>query len=135
MNGKSSLIVIALVFILPVLLYMAIKSPEEQLSSAAIAEATGKPKVLQFSQLMCSECKKLEGIMKPIKPEYKSKVVFVKINISDGRPETGNLMKKYNVNVVPTLVFMHKDGTIFKVTEGAVPAGQLKGYLDSIINE
>lgn len=133
MNGKNSLLTIILVFALPILLYMVVKAPKEHLSNAAMAEASGKPKVLQFSQQMCSECNELEGIFAPIKSEYKDKIIFVKINVADGTPETGALMKKYSVRVVPTLVFMRKDGTIFKVTEGAMPAGQLKGYLDSII--
>ena len=135
MNGKTSLVVIILAFVLPVVLYMAMKSPQESMSGAAVAEAAGKPKVLWFSQLMCSECKKLKGIMQPIEPEYKDRVVFVHIDVADGRQETSALMRQYGVNVVPTLVFIKKDGTVLKVTEGALPAGQLKGYLDSIINE
>ena len=135
MNQKTSLVVIVLAFAIPILLYMAFKAPQETMSGAAVAETTNMPKVLQFSQQMCSECKKLEGIMGPVKSEYKGKVVFVKIDVAHRSSETSALMQKYNVNVVPTLVFMKKDGTVYKVTEGAMPAAQLKGYLDSIINE
>ena len=133
MNRKSSLLVILLVFALPVLLYYVLKAPKEHFSSKALAEAANKPKVLHFSQVMCSECRKLEGIMKPVEEEYKGKVVFIDIDVADRTPETQALMQKYNVRVVPTLVFINKNGQIVKVTEGAMPKEELEGYLDSII--
>ena len=42
-------------------------------------------------------------------------------------------MKKYNVRVVPTLVFINKKGQVIKVTEGAIPKQEIEGYLNSII--
>ena len=132
MNRKSSLLIIFLVFALPVLLYYVIKAPKENVSLAALAEAVNQPKVLHFSQVMCSECRKLEGIMKPVEAEYKGKVVFVDIDVANRTPETQALMQKYNVRVVPTLVFINKKGQVVKITEGAMPKEELEGYLDSI---
>lgn len=132
MNRKSSLLVILLVFALPVLLYYVIKAPKESISSAALAQAVNQPKLLHFSQTMCSECKKLEGYYGQIKQEYQEKVVFVDIDVADGKPETNALMQKYNVRVVPTLVFINKKGQVVKVTEGAIPKEEIERYLDSI---
>jgi len=42
-------------------------------------------------------------------------------------------MKKYNVRVVPTLVFINKNGQVVKVTEGAIPKEEIERYIDSII--
>ncbi|OGH96930.1 MAG: hypothetical protein A2039_01030 [Candidatus Melainabacteria bacterium GWA2_34_9] len=132
MNRKSSLLVILLVFALPILLYYAIKGPnKESFSAAALAEAN-KPKVLHFSQAMCSECKKLEGYYGQIKQKYQGKVVFIHIDVADGTPQTQSLMQKYNVKVVPTLVFINKNGQVVKVTEGAIPQEEIERYLDSI---
>lgn len=132
MNRKSSLLVILLIFALPVLLYYVTKSPKENSASAALAEAANKPKVLHFSQVMCSECRKLEGIMKPVEEEYKNKVVFVHIDVANRTPETTALMQKHKVRVVPTLVFVNKKGQVIKTTEGAIPKEELERYLDSI---
>lgn len=132
MNRKSSLLVIILIFALPVMLYYVLKAPKENLSSAALAEAANQPKVLHFSQTMCSECKKLEGYYVPIKQKYQGKVVFIEIDVANGASETQTLMQKYNVRVVPTLVFINKNGKVIKVTEGAIPQEELEGYLNSI---
>lgn len=135
MNRKSSLFIILLIFALPVLLYFVTRSPKEISSAAALAEAANKPKVLHFSQVMCSECRKLEGIMTPVETEYKNKVVFVDIDVADRNAETEALMQKYNVRVVPTLVFIDKKGKVVKRTEGAMPKEELEGYLDNISDE
>jgi thioredoxin 1 len=131
MNKKTSLFIF-LIFALPVLLFYLIKAPKDNSSSIALAEAANKPKILHFSQTMCSECKKLEGYYGQIKQKYQGKVLFVDIDIADGTPKTQSLMRKYNVRVVPTLVFINKNGKIVKVTEGAIPKEEIEGYLDSI---
>jgi len=132
MNRKSSLLVILLIFALPVMLYYVLKAPKESFSSAALAEAANQPKVLHFSQTMCSECKKLEGYFKPTEQKYQGKIVFIHIDVAERTPETTALMQKYNVKVVPTLVFINKNGKVIKVTEGAIPQEELEGYLNSI---
>ena len=132
MNRKSSLLIILLVFAFPVLLYYVTRSPKESISSTALAEATNQPKVIHFSQTMCSECRKLAGYYGSIEQEYKGKVLFVDIDVADGTPETQSLMQKYNVRVVPTLVFINKNGKIVKVTEGAIPKEEIERCIDSI---
>jgi thioredoxin 1 len=134
MNKKANLLIIFLVFALPIFLYLAVKAPQENLSSAALAEAKNVPTVLQFSQEMCSECKKLETVMTPIKSEYQGKVNFVKIDVSRSNPQTQALISKHKVRVVPTLVFLNKKGKIVKRTEGSMSKEELKGYLNSICN-
>lgn len=134
MNRKSSLLIIILVFALPVLLYYATRSHREGISTASsVAEAANKPKVLHFSQQMCSECRTLEGIMQPVENEYKNQVVFVHIDVSDRQPANEALIQKYKVRVVPTLVFINKNGKVIKRTEGSMPKEELEGYLNSII--
>lgn len=133
MDNKKSLLIILLVFALPVMLYYVLKSPKETVSAAALAQAANQPKVLHFSQTMCSECRKLEGYYGQIKQKYQGKVVFIDIDVADGSSETQSLMKQYNVRVVPTLVFINKNGKIVKVTEGAIPQEEIEGYINSII--
>jgi thiol:disulfide interchange protein len=73
--------------------------------------------------------------MRPVEQKYKNKVAFVDIDVANRTPETQALMRKYNVRVVPTLVFINKQGQVVKVTEGSMPKQQLEGYLDSISND
>lgn len=135
MNKRSSLLIIFLVFALPVLLYFATRAAKENPASMANAEVSGKPKVLHFSQEMCSECRKLQGVMTPVEAEYKNKVVFVHIDVANRNPSNEALIQKYSVRVVPTLVFIDKNGKMVQRTEGSMPKEELENYLNRICNE
>lgn len=134
MNRKLNLVIIVLIFALPILFYMATRSYKQN-SSSIDAEAANKPKVLHFSQQMCSECRKLEGVMKPVEEEYKGKVNFVDIDVAQDTPQNAALMQKYSVRVVPTLVFIDKNGKVINRTEGSMSKEELERNLDSICNE
>lgn len=135
MNQKTSVFIIFLIFALPILLYFVVKGPGE-LSSSSIAEAKAAnyPKVLHFSQSMCSECRDLEKIMKPVEEEYSNKINFVHLDVSKETSQIQDLVKKYNVKVVPTLVFINKKGKVVNKVEGSMPKETLEGYLDRICN-
>ena len=60
MKEKLSLLVIALILILPVTFYAIFKAPE---NNGALEAAVGKPIVLEFSSPMCSECQKLKKVL------------------------------------------------------------------------
>jgi len=135
MNKKSGMFIIFMIFALPILLYFVTKGPaDSQTLSIADAQAANKPKVLHFSQVMCSECRELEKVMNPVEQEYKNKINFVNIDVSQGTTQTQALMRKYNVRVVPTLVFINKNGTVTDRTEGSMPKEKLEEYLNKICN-
>ncbi len=133
MNKKLNLVIILVILAVPALMYHFAKAPSENNASIAIA-GINKPVLLQFSSLMCHDCKKLEKEIQPLKIKYQDKVVFRKINVSNRTAEVNQLIKKYNVNVVPTLVFIDKNGTTIKITEGYLPKIKLETYLDRMIN-
>ena len=135
MNKKTSILVIFLIFAIPILLYFIIKNPHDN-SAISMADTKGvnKPRVLHFSQAMCSECRRLETVMKPVEEEYSGKIKFVDIDVSEGNRQTQELVSKYNVRVVPTLVFMDKNGKTVDRTEGSMTKETLEGYLNKLCN-
>ncbi len=113
-------------------LYYFMHSPTGSESGYAAA-TQGKAKVLQFSQAMCYDCKRIEKEIAPLRtdPQYKT-ITFQKVDVSSGTPTVQQLVRQYNVDVVPTLVFFDKNGTVQGRIQGYVPQSQIKGYLDRI---
>ncbi len=131
---KSSTIAILVIFILPLALYYFFKTPDENnISNAAVA--ANMPKVMQFSSTMCYDCKKLEREIAPLRQEYSGKVVFQKYNVSTRTARVNQLIEQYDINVVPTLIFLDKNGGFVRKTEGYVQKTQLKIYLNEVISK
>jgi thioredoxin-like negative regulator of GroEL len=133
MNKKSLFIMLA-ILIVPIIIYYTVNSRSTENSSVNAAVACNKPTVIDFSSTMCMECKALAKNLDPLIPQYQDKINFQKVIVNSGSALNDSLMKKYNVNVVPTLVFLDKNGKIVRRTEGSMPQSQLKEYLDKLAN-
>lgn len=98
------------------------------------AVAAGKPTVIKFASAMCLDCKKMESVFNEVMPAYNDKVVYEKINAQSNDSTTQSMIEKYNVTLVPTVVFLKKDGSVYKKTEGAYSKQELEKYLKDIID-
>jgi len=129
---KSSLIAILAIFIIPLALYYFLKTPVGCESCCAIADP-GKAKVLQFTSPMCYDCKRIEQEIAPLRssPEYSS-IIFQKYNVSQQSSTVSQLITSYNVDVVPTLVFLDKNGTQQCKIQGYATKQRLRECLDRI---
>ena len=132
MNNKLNFLIIALIMILPVMLYTIFKAPNQ--NSFAIHAAAGKPMVIKFSSPMCGECKKLDKVLDVVEPKYHDKVIFEKISITSNSPEVQEKVQKYHVNVVPTMIFIDKKGNTVKKIEGSLSESELQKDLESLTN-
>ncbi len=128
---KSNIAIILIIFILPIVLYSFFKPSLEKNFSVAVANQN-LPKVLQFTSAMCHDCQRIEQELISIRPEYKNIIIFQKIDIGTRTQQVNELMKKYNVTVVPTLVFLDKNGDFIRKIEGYVPGPKLKVHLDEL---
>jgi thioredoxin-related protein len=133
--NKKSLILILSILIIPIVLYYTVGPKNAVTSNASVAATCDKPTVLDFSSTMCMECKAIAKNLDPLEPQYQDKINFQKIIVNSGGDLNDSLMKKYKVNVVPTLVFLDKNGKIVRRTEGSMPKSELKGYLDKLVND
>jgi len=95
-------------------------------------QTNAKPRVLKFSSPMCSDCKKVQTELVGVIPDYKDAVTFEEINVTDGSKESAAAVKDYKVTVVPTLIFVSKDGKIVKRTEGFLTQSEIRTHLDNI---
>lgn len=105
--------------ILPVCLLLLI-SPV--LSTAGTEEENdSKIKVtfVELGSVRCIPCKKMQPVMKAIEEEYgeEVKVVFHDVWTDEGKP----FAKKYKIRLIPTQVFLDKDGKEYFRHEGFFP--------------
>jgi len=74
---------------------------------------------LEIGSVRCIPCKKMQPIIKEIEEEYagKVKVVFYDVWTDAGKPYG----KKYGIRVIPTQIFLDKDGKEYFRHEGYFP--------------
>lgn len=132
---KNWIIALAILIIPMVTYYVLDKTHSDKAAFEANAQSTySKPVVIKFASPMCLDCKKLEGVMNEVMPAYADKVTYQKINAQSNDENTQALIKKYTVTLVPTMVFLKKDGALYKRTEGYMPKSQLEKILKGLIN-
>ena len=126
---KKTLIIAALIFVLPLVVYGVMSNRQSAVSETAIASA-GMPKLIKFSSPMCSDCQKMEVIIDEVDDEYDERVDFVEISVNNNSKEVRDLIRKYNVKLVPTMVFLNSNGEQVARVEGAIPKEQVVYYLE-----
>jgi thioredoxin 1 len=90
---------------------------------------TAKPEAtfIELGSVNCIPCKAMQLVMKEIEKEYagKVKVIFYDVWTEEGRPYAG----KYKIRVIPTQVFLDKDGKEFYRHEGFFPKEEIAKIL------
>ena len=78
---------------------------------------------VELGSVNCIPCRMMQPIMKEIEKEYKDqvKVVFHDVWTNEGRPYG----VKYRIRVIPTQVFLDKDGKEYFRHEGFFPKDEL----------
>lgn len=127
---KNKLIISA-IFILPVLVYAIIS-----FSAGAKTEAfdNTKPSVIKFSSKLCMDCKKLEKVVQEVVPSYKNDINYQEIKVDENSKYVDGKIKEYDVVLVPTLVYIDKQGSVVKKTEGFVEKSVFESNIKGLIN-
>lgn len=78
---------------------------------------------VELGSVRCIPCKKMQPIMKEIEEKYGNqvKVVFHDVWTSEGKP----FAYKYKIRLIPTQVFLDKDGEEYFRHEGFFPKDEL----------
>ena len=129
---NKNLIIILLIIVLPIVVYFFLNKTQE--TSTTVVESN-KPQVIKFTSEMCSECHKLDETFPNVYPKYSKQINLVRVQVQKRTKENQDLVSKYNVTLVPTMVFLKADGKVMLRTEGAMPAEELDKHLKDLINE
>jgi len=68
--------------------------------------STAKPMVVDFYADWCGPCKELAPILDELEQKHHGEVIFQRINVD----EEGNLAEEFNVDAIPTLLFVTPKG-------------------------
>ena len=100
------------------------KTTKQEESKAGSIKVT----FIELGSVRCIPCKKMQPIMEEIKKEYEGqvKVVFYDVWTSEGRPYA----YKYKIRLIPTQVFLDKDGNEYFRHEGFFPKEELVKVLE-----
>lgn len=91
------------------------------LNIPAVAKAKNEPKVtfIELGSVNCMPCKAMQPVMKAIEEEYGNQV---KVVFHDVWTQKGRIYgEKYKIRVIPTQVFLDKDGKEIFRHEGFYP--------------
>lgn len=133
-------IIVLLIFVMPLGLYAYLDAKAQTNKMCSVEGAkeinNAKVKIIKFSSPMCSECAEAAIEMDKALKDYSESVVLEEINVVEntgaGVAYNKNAIKKYKVTLVPTLVFIDKQGNLHKKYEGAMKADEIVKTLDGI---
>lgn len=128
MNVKSIITILA-ILIIPVLAFFGLSFHKD---ISIVAEAKGKPQIIKFSSTMCLECKEVEKVFKEVLPKYNDRIVYTEVIVDSRNDMNNNMIKKYNVQLVPTIIMLNSDGTQYKRIESSIPKEQLETYIEGL---
>lgn len=129
---KKNLIIISLIFALPLIAYAVLSGTKVE--SATQEHVSGKPQIIKFSSKLCSDCKKMKGVFETIMPQYSGTVEVIEYDIEKNDKNINNAIDTYNVNLVPTIIYIDKNGKVVRKTEGYVDKHKFEAYVKEILN-
>ncbi len=139
---KKNIIIAALVLLVPLVAFWVLNktnsttakttvtppAAEEQVNEVAI----GKPQVLKFTSTMCLDCQTMNKLFKEVFPKYQDKIVLTEISVQDGKAFTNQQIKKYNITLVPTMIFIDSNNNVVNRVQGAIEKDVLENYLKGL---
>ena len=129
---NRNIITILLILLVPLCAYWGLTRDKSFTALPGIA--SNGAEIIKFSSPMCYECQELEKVFEEIYPEYSNKVGLRKIDVSQKDKNTQQMIREYNVKLVPTCVFKDKNGDIIRVTEGMIQPKILENYMKEQVN-
>lgn len=129
---NKNIIAVLLIFLIPVAAYWMV-TKDKSVTVLPTSAVTG-PEIIKFSSPMCYECQELEKIFEEVYPNYSNRVSLRKVDVTSQDNITRQLIREYDVNLVPTCVFKDKDGNTIRKTEGSIQPKILENYMKEQLN-
>lgn len=88
----------------------------------------GMPVVVDFYAPWCGPCKVLAPRLNQLASEFNGRIAFMAVNVD----EAPHLAERFNVQGIPTLLFIDRDGTNTEKTVGIPSDATLRAKLESL---
>jgi thioredoxin-like negative regulator of GroEL len=104
-------------------------------SEAALEKARqeGRPVLLNFHSTQCYPCIEIEKIINQVKPDYEDRVEFIVVDVYD--PSEQDLCYDYNIQTIPTTVFLDAAGQVTEGYVGVIDEASMRQMLDRLIGK
>ncbi len=128
---NRNIIIILAIFIVPLAVYFGLT--RDKLTTLPSIASQGA-EIIKFSSPMCYECQELDKILDEVYPKFSKDISLKKIDVTQKNNETREIIKKYEVKLVPTTVFKDETGNVTRRIEGSMQPQILENYLKEITN-
>lgn len=127
-------IIILMVFIVPMAIFAFLQTINKDTQAIAQNQTVlfDKAKLIKFYSPMCSECKTVKKNIDSAIKNYDDKIIYEEFNVSEKNPKTQSMIETYKITVVPTVVFVDKQGKIAYKKEGIIEEFEIKNNLEMI---
>ncbi len=102
-------------------------APPQPKTEAAVAN-TNLPKLWDFWATWCPPCKQLTPTIEALAKEYEGKIEITSINVDEDK----GLSEKFDVQAIPTLVFLDASGKELSRIVGLVPRDTIVGRFKAL---
>jgi thioredoxin 1 len=116
---STIIFIVALVFVLAPAQSSSKKKKPKSVPVPAVPLVT----FIELGSVRCIPCKAMQPVMASIEKKYGNQVKIVFYDV--WKPEQEQFGKTYNIRLIPTQVFMDKDGKEFFRHEGFYPEAQI----------
>jgi len=125
---KLNTIWILAIFLVPLAIYSAL---DFRHNASNVSQASDvKPRMVMITSTMCGECVKMKKVLGQVQPSYQNQINFEKYDANQSGAQP--YVEKYNITLVPTMIFFKKDGQVYKKIEGSIPQTELERYLKEL---
>lgn len=132
MNRKIVFITAVIVFVL-LITYKEWDGIKEKATDLEIFNQIEKPAWLLFHSNGCQACVEMKALYDDVQPEYQNEVHFYDLLIEDSAND--KLIEKYNVYLIPTSIFIDKNGKVIYSQVGSIPEDMVREKLNEIKGE
>ena len=129
---KKNVSILLMIFIIPLIGYFCLS--HKSVSNVTVA-TTNHPQIIKFTSNMCSECKRVEPVINEVVKKYQDSIHYISIPVQVNNKYNEEMMTKYNITLVPTIIILDKHQNVVKRIEGYVDAQTLEGYLRKACND
>lgn len=130
---NRNIAVVLLIFLVPLAVYWGLT--RDKSISVLPSVAGNGAEIIKFSSPMCYECQELEKVFDEVYPSFANKISLKKVDVTQKDKATKQLIKDYDVQLVPTCIFKDSNGTIIRKTESSIQPKILENYMKEQINE
>ena len=129
---NKNFMIVLLIFLVPVIVYWGLVHDKSVNTLPSVAFSGAE--IIKFSSPMCYECQELEKVFKEVYPGYANKISVKNVDVTNNDKNTKQMIKDYEVKLVPTCVFKNKEGNITRRTEGMIQPRILENYIKEQLN-